>query len=74
MGPAAPLYVKSISLLGVRTTTPADRRRLWDLVDAGFRLPDGSIAELPLEQAAEAHARIQSGAQHGHTLLTVESP
>ncbi|MBN9624547.1 MAG: alcohol dehydrogenase catalytic domain-containing protein [Actinobacteria bacterium] len=71
--PAAPLYVKSISLLGVRTTTPADRKRLWELVDAGFRLPAGSIAELPLEQAAEAHVRIQSGAQHGHTLLTVES-
>jgi L-gulonate 5-dehydrogenase len=71
--PAAPLYVKSISLLGVRTTTPADRRRLWELVDAGFRLPAGSIAELPLERAVEAHTRIQSGAQHGHTLLTVGS-
>jgi L-gulonate 5-dehydrogenase len=72
--PAAPLYVKSISLLGVRTTSPADRRRLWELVGDGFRLPAGSLAELPLERAAEAHARIQSGAQHGHTLLTVESP
>ena len=58
-------------LLGVRTTTPADRRRLWELVAAGFRLPAGSIAALPLEQAAEAHARIQSGGQRGHTLLTV---
>ncbi len=69
--PAGPLYVKSISLLGVRTTTPADRRRLWELVDAGFRLPAASIAELPLERAAEAHARIQDGTQHGHTILTV---
>jgi len=55
------------------TTTLADRARLWELVDAGFRLPAGSLAELPLEQAAEAHARIQSGGQLGHTLLTVES-
>jgi L-gulonate 5-dehydrogenase len=69
--PAAPLYVKSISLLGVRTTTPADRRRLYQLVDDGFRLPAGSIEELPLEQAVEAHTRIASGAQRGHTVLTV---
>lgn len=69
--PAGPLYVKSISLLGVRTTTPADRRRLWQLVDDGFRLPTGSIEELPLEQAVEAHNRIQTGTQRGHTVLTV---
>ncbi len=69
--PAAPLYVKSISLLGVRTTTPSDRRRLYELVDAGFRLPAGSIEELPLEQAVEAHTRIAAGAQRGHTVLTV---
>jgi L-gulonate 5-dehydrogenase len=69
--PAAPLYVKSISLLGVRTTTPADRRRLWQLVDDGFRLPAGSIEEMPLEQAAAAHTRIATGAQRGHTVLTV---
>ncbi|HVW45781.1 MAG TPA: alcohol dehydrogenase catalytic domain-containing protein [Solirubrobacterales bacterium] len=71
--PAGPLYVKSISLLGVRTTTPADRRRLWELVDAGFRLPLGSIAEMPLEEAAAAHALIRRGGQHGHTILTVGS-
>lgn len=69
--PAGPLYVKSISLLGVRTTTPADRHRLWDLVDAGFRLAAGSIEELALERAAEAHTRIATGAQRGHTVLTV---
>ncbi len=69
--PAGPLYVKSISLLGVRTTTPADRRRLYELVDAGFRLPPGSIEELPLERAVEAHDRIATGGQHGHTVLTV---
>jgi L-gulonate 5-dehydrogenase len=69
--PAAPLYTKSISLLGVRTTTPADRRRFWELVDAGFRLPAGSVQELPLEQAAQAHAQITAGTHLGHTVLTV---
>lgn len=71
--PAAPLYVKSISLLGVRTTTLVDRRKLWDVVAEGFRLPPGLLTELPLEEAAAAHARIQSGGQLGHTLLTVGS-
>jgi D-arabinose 1-dehydrogenase-like Zn-dependent alcohol dehydrogenase len=71
--PAAPLYIRSISLLGVRTTTLADRRKLWEVVDGGFRLAPGSIDTLPLAQAAEAHHRIQSGGQLGHTLLTVGS-
>jgi D-arabinose 1-dehydrogenase-like Zn-dependent alcohol dehydrogenase len=67
--PAAPLYTKSISLLGVRTTTPADRRRFWDHVASGFRLPPGLVEEMPLQQAAEAHARIAAGAQLGHVVL-----
>ena len=70
--PAAPLYVKSISLLGVRTTTPAARGRFWELVAGGFRLPAGLIEELPLEQAAAAQARITTGAHLGHTVLTVD--
>lgn len=69
--PAAPLYVKSISLLGVRTTTPRDDRRFWELVGDGFRLPPGLVHELPLEQVAEAHALISAGAHLGHTVLTV---
>jgi D-arabinose 1-dehydrogenase-like Zn-dependent alcohol dehydrogenase len=69
--PAGPLYVKSLSLIGVRTTTPADRGRLWELVAGGFRLPAGMIEELPLESATEAHRMIAEGRQRGHTILTV---
>jgi len=68
--PAGPLYVKSLSLLGVRTTTPGDRRRFWSLVEDGFRLPAELIEELPLEDAAETHRRIEAGTQLGHTVLT----
>jgi D-arabinose 1-dehydrogenase-like Zn-dependent alcohol dehydrogenase len=68
--PAAPLYVKSISLLGVRTTTPQARGRFWDLVADGFRLPPGLIEEMPLEEAATAQAKIIAGNHLGHTLLT----
>ena len=70
--PAAPLYVKSISLLGVRTTTPAARRRFWDLVADGFRLPPGLVEEIPLSEAAAAQTKITTGDHLGHTVLTPE--
>jgi D-arabinose 1-dehydrogenase-like Zn-dependent alcohol dehydrogenase len=71
--PAAPLYVKSISLLGVRTTTPRGDRRFWQLVADGFRLPPALVHEMPLEAVADAHARIAAGTQLGHTVLTIGS-
>lgn len=67
--PAAPLYLRSLSLLGVRTTSIADIARFWALVDEGFRLPPGLVHELPLDEAARAHAHVASGAGVGHTVL-----
>jgi len=69
--PAAPFYLRSISLLGVRTTTPRDIAAFWALVSAGLRLPAGIVRELPLGAAAAAHGHIASGASVGHTVLTV---
>jgi L-gulonate 5-dehydrogenase len=71
--PAVPLYVKSISLLGTRTSARATDDRFWALVAEGFRLPPGLVHELPLERAAEAHAQISAGTQLGHTVLTIGS-
>jgi len=68
--PAAPLYVKSISLLGVRTAAHAARDRFWTLVAEGFRHPPGLVREMPLERAAEAQATIAAGSHLGHTVLT----
>jgi L-gulonate 5-dehydrogenase len=72
--PASPFYVRSLSLLGVRTTSPRDIARFWTLVREGFRLPGEVLHELPFDAAAEAHARIENGAALGHTLLTVPGP
>lgn len=69
--PAVPLYVKSISLLGTRTSARATDDRFWQLVADGFRLPPGLVHELPLERAAEAHTMIAAGTQLGHTVLTL---
>jgi D-arabinose 1-dehydrogenase-like Zn-dependent alcohol dehydrogenase len=71
--PAVPLYVKSISLLGTRTSARSTDDRFWKLVADGFRLPPGLVHEMPLEQAAEAQAQIAAGTQLGHTILTIGS-
>jgi NADPH:quinone reductase-like Zn-dependent oxidoreductase len=69
--PAAPFYLRNMSLLGVRTTTPRDIAAFWALVIAGLRLPAGLVRELPLGAAAAAHGQIASGASVGHTVLKV---
>lgn len=69
--PAVPLYVKSITLVGTRTSPQATDDRFWKLVADGFRLPPGLVHELPLERAAEAHAAIAANTQLGHTILTI---
>lgn len=70
--PAAPFYLRSLSLLGVRTTSARDARRFWELVGRGFRLPDGLVQEHPLEAAGTAHALVASGAGNAHTVLAVQ--
>lgn len=71
--PARPFYVRSLSLLGVRTTTPGDIDEFWNLVRDGLRLPDGLVHEFPLGEVASAHACITAGHAVGHTVLTIRS-
>ena len=70
--PLVPLYVRSISLIGVRTATARTTKDFWDLVRDGFRLPEGLLHEMPLAEAARAHSKVLAGAATGHTILTVE--
>lgn len=67
--PAAPLYLRSLSLLGLRTASPEAADAFWEMVAGGFRLPDGLIEELPLQEAATAHRRIAESSHVGHTVL-----
>jgi D-arabinose 1-dehydrogenase-like Zn-dependent alcohol dehydrogenase len=67
--PAVPFYVRSLSLLGVRTTTRADIDEFWRLVDDGLRLPGGLVHQLPLRDAAVAHAQMSSGDSIAHNVL-----
>ncbi len=68
--PAAPLYLRSLSLLGVRTASAADIAGFWAMVQGGFRFPGGLVHELPLSAAAAAHDHIASGASVAHTVLS----
>lgn len=69
--PAAPFYIRSLSLLGVRTTTLRDVGAFWELVHGGLRMPQGLIHELPLDDASVAHAQIAAGLSVAHTVLSV---
>ncbi len=69
--PARPLYLRSQSLLGLRTSSLRDVAAFWDLADAGFRLSDELITQLPLERAAEAHASLAGNV--GHLVLTIKA-
>ena len=67
--PAAPFYLRSLSLLGVRTATPHDAAGFWELVRAGFSLPGSLVREFPLAAAAGAHEHVASGSGVGHVVL-----
>jgi D-arabinose 1-dehydrogenase-like Zn-dependent alcohol dehydrogenase len=69
--PAAVLYLRSLSLLGVRTATPRHVASFWQAVDSGFRLPDSLVEEFPLERAAAAHERVAGGEGLGTVVLTI---
>lgn len=69
--PAQFLYFRSLSLLGVRTTSGPDIERFWALVQDGLRLPAGLVRERPLSAAADVHADVARGVNVGHTVLSV---
>ena len=63
------LYLRSQSIVGLRTESRATRVRFWGEVAALPRLAPDALATLPLEEAVEAHHRLASGAKVGHLLL-----
>jgi L-gulonate 5-dehydrogenase len=69
--PAAVLYLRSLSLLGVRTATRRHVAAFWREVGEGFRLPSSLIETFPLEAAPDAHARVAGGDAVGAVVLTV---
>ncbi|WP_328611304.1 alcohol dehydrogenase catalytic domain-containing protein [Amycolatopsis sp. NBC_00345] len=68
---ARTLYLRSISLLGVRSHTASVTDQFWRLVRDGFRIPRTVLHEYPLAQAADVHDAVARNATAGHTILRV---
>lgn len=66
------LYLRSQSLIGVRTGNRDQVAALWRDVHDGFRLPDALVTTLPWEEAARAHADVEAHRAVGQLVLTLD--
>jgi NADPH:quinone reductase-like Zn-dependent oxidoreductase len=66
-----PFYLRSQSLIGVRTGNRGQMAELWQDVANGFRPPASHIHAVPWLDAAAAHRRIEDGTAKGQCVLTV---
>ncbi len=66
-----PFYLRSQSLIGVRTGNRAQMTAVWRDVTDGFRPPGTHVQPLPFADVATAHARVEAGTAHGQIVLEV---
>ena len=66
-----PFYLRSQSLIGVRTGNRLQMSAMWDDVRAGFRPPTSHMSVVPWTDVAAAHGRVEAGTAHGQTVLEV---
>lgn len=66
-----PFYVRSQSLIGVRTGNPHHISALWQGVAAGFRVPDRFVRALPWTSVGAAHQASERGGSRGQAVLEV---
>ncbi|TQM43797.1 quinone oxidoreductase family protein [Pseudonocardia cypriaca] len=71
--PLLTFYLRSQSLIGVRTGNRAQRAALWADVANGFRPPASHLQLLGWDRAAEAHAAVERGEAHGQIVLRVDA-
>ena len=68
-----PFYLRSQSLIGVRTGNRAQMTAVWLDVRNGFRPPSGHVRRLPFADVSIAHTRIEAGTAHGQIVLEMPS-
>lgn len=66
-----PFYLRSQSLIGVRTGNRAQMAGLWRDVTAGFRPASSHVHAVPWLDAAVAHRRVEDGTANGQFVLVV---
>jgi NADPH:quinone reductase-like Zn-dependent oxidoreductase len=67
-----PFYLRSQSLIGVRTGNRGQMAALWDDVRGGVRLNERFVTPMPWTQMREAHAEVERGVAPGQIVLEVE--
>lgn len=70
--PLLSFYLRSQSLIGVRTGNRVQRDALWADVTAGFRPPASHVEIASWQGAADAHAAVENGVARGQIVLVVE--
>jgi NADPH:quinone reductase-like Zn-dependent oxidoreductase len=66
-----PFYLRSQSLIGVRTGNRAQIAALWRDVAAGFRIPEAFVDSMPWETVGDAHRAVEAGISRGQAVLEV---
>jgi NADPH:quinone reductase-like Zn-dependent oxidoreductase len=69
--PLLAFYLRSQSLIGVRTGNRAQRGALWVDVAAGFRPPASHLRLVAWDRVAEAHTAVERGEARGQIVLGV---
>jgi NADPH:quinone reductase-like Zn-dependent oxidoreductase len=64
-----PLYLRSQSIIGIRTGNRRHMAALWEDVGRGFRLRSSLVRPMPLAAAASAHRAVENGENRGQIVL-----
>ncbi|WP_431911001.1 quinone oxidoreductase family protein [Amycolatopsis thermoflava] len=67
----SPFYLRSQSLIGVRTGNRAQMRALWEDVRAGFELPASLITPVDWTDVVDAHQTVENGTARGQLVLRI---
>ena len=66
-----PFYLRSQSLIGVRTGNRAQMAGIWEDVRSGFRPPASHVHAVPWLEVADTHRRVEAGTANGQSVLEV---
>jgi len=66
-----PFYLRSQSLIGVRTGNRTQMTALWQDVRDGFRLAEKLVGSVPWSDVTSAHGAVESGTASGQIVLQV---
>lgn len=67
-----PFYLRSQSLIGVRTGNRSQMRALWQDVRDGYRIPEQAVVCRAWTDIHDVHRLVESGRSSGQNVLTID--